>query len=133
MDKNRAKSYLMTLMVVAESDDQNHPFEMRLIQDIGEKLSLSREEINSLRSFPDISYSVPKDERERMELFYESFFLMKIDGKMEEKEMNILKQIGTVLHLNPLLVEEFILVGKEYLHKPIPEDALLNILRKYMN
>lgn len=131
--KNKEKSYLLTLILMAESDRYDYSMEDKFIQEIATRLGLSSEEVTELKGVPDIRYSFPETEQEKMHLFYELFFLMKIDGTISTREEGMLKKIGLLLHINPMMIVEFVEIAKQYLSKPIPEGMLLEVLRKYLN
>ena len=58
---------------------------------------------------------------------------MKIDGEANEEEIRLIKSIGFKLGFRPTMVDNMILVIKEYATKKVPEDALLNNIKKYLN
>ena len=119
--------------MLLESDGEEHPLEEMFIQDVGKRLGLTLDEIAQLNGVPDIAFSLPESEKEKMELFYESFFLMKMDSSISTKEEETLHQIGGLLRINPMMVQDFINIGHQYIKSPIPENVLLNILKKYLN
>lgn len=133
-DIEKKKSHLLTVLMMIDADDDEHAHEVRFIYEVGERYGFSPDEVDELRKNPyDIGYELPTEEVERMNLLYDMFFTMKIDGSINEDEANVFRTIGKLMGFNQLMLEDFIQVARQYVGQPIPEQALLNIIRKYMN
>ncbi len=131
---DKARSYILTLLMIADADNQRFSTEMGFIYHIAERLNVSEKEVNELmKGDTDIKYDLPKNELDRMMLLHELFFLMKIDGSVSEEERNLFRDLGYLLTFNKLLVDEFLSAAVKYAGKPVPSNMLLNIIRKYKN
>ena len=58
---------------------------------------------------------------------------MKIDGDVAEEEKDLVRELGVRLGFRISMIEEFIQTISKYIGKEVPDDALLDIIRKYMN
>lgn len=133
-DRNTRESYIAALLMLAEADDRDHLFEWRFIVDVAHRLGMTEEDVKRIDTHPqDLHFRLPKGEQERMNLLYHLLFLMKIDGSVGEKEIALCHELGTRLGFNYLMVDELIVIMSKYVGKLVPEKALLNIIRKYMN
>lgn len=132
--QDKAKSYVLTLLMMADADNQRFSTEVGFIYHIAERLNVSEKEVNNLmKGDTDIKYDLPKSELDRMMLLHELFFLMKIDGSVGEEERQLFRDLGYLLTFNKLLVDEFLAIAIKYAGKPVPPNMLLNIIRKYKN
>ena len=133
-DRSVKESYLATLLMMAEADNRDHVNEWRFIVHVAERLGLSEEDVKTIDQHPEnLSFDFPKDEQGRMNLLYHLLFLMKIDGRVGPKEKALCHELGTRLGFNYLMVDELIKVMEQHQGKVIPDNLLLNIIRKYMN
>ena len=78
-DKNAKKSYLMTLMMLQEVDNETAAEEEMFVYEVGLSLGLNDADIKQVKERPyEITYTLPKSQKERMNLFYHLMFLMKM-------------------------------------------------------
>lgn len=133
-DIEKRKSHLLTVMMMIDADDSEHRFEKSLAYNIGNRLGFTEQEIDELKTNPtNVAYDFPKTEVARMTILYDIFFIMKIDGNINEDEQNLFLSVGRLLGFNDMMLHEFLGVAKKYVGKVIPDDTLLNIIKKYMN
>lgn len=133
-DIEKRKSHLLTVMMMIEADNSEHKFESSLSYNIGSRLGFTAQEVDALKNDPtNVSYDFPKSEVERMTILYDIFFIMKIDGNINEDEQKLFRSLGRLLGFNDLMLTEFLEVAKKYVGQVIPDDTLLNIIKKYMN
>ena len=133
-DRATRESYIATLLMLAEADDNQSIRENRFIELVALRLGLTEEDVQRIDQHPEqLSFHFPKGEQERMNLLYHLLFLMKIDGAVTEAEVALCHQLGTLLGFNYLMVDELIAVMTQHIGRKIPDETLLNIIRKYMN
>jgi hypothetical protein len=58
---------------------------------------------------------------------------MKIDGSLGPNEIKLCHEIGLRLGFNYEMVDELITVMSEHVGRMIPQNRLLDIVRKYLN
>ncbi len=133
-DLEKRKSHLLTVMMMMDADNSEHDFERRFIYNVAARLGLTDQDVDELKENPtNIGYELPKTEVARMTIVYDIFFAMKIDGNINEDEEKLFLTVGRLLGFNDMMLKEFLGVARKYVGKPIPDDTLLNIIKKYMN
>ena len=101
---------------------------------IAVRLGLTEQDLAHIDQHPaSLSFEFPKGEQERMNLLYHLLFLMKIDGRVGPKEKALCHELGTRLGFNYLMVDDLITVMAEHEGKAVPDNLLLDIIKKYMN
>lgn len=122
------------LIYLSRADDRHHPMEDRMIREVGNMMGFSDTEIETIRHEPSQEpLEIPKREEDRLRIFYHLLFLMRIDSEVSPTEMEVCRQLGFQLNLNPFLTDELIRLMAEYAHEKLPADAMLNLVRKYQN
>lgn len=130
----RRKAIVALLALVTEADDNIDPIEVKYVKGIAQQLGLTEEDINEVLSDPErYKLKPPSHEQDRMTILYFVLFTMSIDGKIHEEEERICFKLGLRLGFNEHLTRDLIYVMKKYLNKQLPNDALLNEIRKHMN
>jgi uncharacterized tellurite resistance protein B-like protein len=120
--------------MLAEADDRDHESEIRFINNVAGRIGLSESDVREIDAHPErLTFSLPDSEADRMTVLYDLLFLMKIDGNVAEEEKEIVRELGVRLGFRISMVEEFIQTIATYVNQPVPPDALLDIIRKYMN
>jgi len=128
------ESYIATLLMMAEADDHQSRNEDRFIEQVALRLGLTADDVLRIDKHPQqLSFHLPNGEQQRMNLLYHLLFLMKIDGDVNEQEVQLCHRLGTFLGFNYLMVDELIQVMIRHVGKQIPQGTLLDIIRKYMN
>ncbi len=133
-DRSTKESYIAVLLMLAEADNRDHVNEIRFIEHVAVRLGLDKSDVERIDQHPEhLVFVLPKDEQERMNLLYHLLFLMKIDGAVGESEIKLCHEIGLRLGFNYQMVDELINIMSQHIGKPIPQNLLLDIIRKYMN
>lgn len=133
-DLKTKETYVAILLMLAEADDREHVHEIRFINHVAIRLGLTKQDVKRIDQHPEeLHFVLPKTEQTRMNLLYHLLFLMKIDGKVGEKEIKLCHEIGLRLGFNYKMVDELILVMDQHVGKTIPQNLLLDIIKKYMN
>ncbi|MGI9543536.1 MAG: hypothetical protein ACR2MX_09770 [Cyclobacteriaceae bacterium] len=133
-EEDLKRSHIAVLLMLAEADDRDHLNEDRFINYVASKLGLSESDVVEIDRHPENwVFEFPKSEKDRMNILYHMLFLMKIDGAVANEEKTLCHELGLRLGFNQMMVNELIIVMDRYAGRTIPEDTLLNIIKKYMN
>ena len=133
-ERKDKESYIAVLLMLAEADNRDHINEERFINHVAIRLGLTEQDVKAIDKHPEnLTFDFPKDEQSRMNLLYHLLFLMKIDGSVGTSEIKLCHEIGLRLGFNYQMVDELIGVMTEYIGKTIPQNKLLNIVKKYLN
>lgn len=128
------ETYIAVLLMLAEADNREHLNEIRFINHVASRLGLTEQDVQRIDQHPEeLHFVLPKDEQTRMNLLYHLLFLMKIDGRVGEKEKTLCHEIGLRLGFNYKMVDELISVMDQHIGKTITQNVLLDIIKKYMN
>jgi hypothetical protein len=120
--------------MLAEADDKDHPNETSFINNVAGRLGLGLSDIEDIETNPkELTLQMPKTPINRMTLMYDMLWLMKIDGSVVSKEKELVLEIGLRLGFRHEMIQELIDTIAMYIGKPVPNDALLNVIRKYSN
>jgi hypothetical protein len=120
--------------MLAEADDREHPNELRFINHVAGRLGMSVSEVREIDKDPtNLTFELPHTAVDRMTLMYDMLWLMKIDGAVVQDEKDLVMEIGLRLGFRQSMIEELIDVISQYIGKPVPPNALLDIIRKYSN
>lgn len=131
---DQKQTHILTLLMLAEADDFDHQNEIRFINHVAGRIGLSAEDVVEIDKHPErMNFSIPADEQDRMTILYDLLFLMKIDGSVVQEERDMVHRLGRLLGFREDMVEDFINTISEYVGVAVPPDALLNIIKKYMN
>ena len=131
---DQKQTHILTLLMLAEADDRDHVNEIRFINNVAGRIGLSESDVQEIDKHPErLTFSLPESEEDRMTVLYDLLFLMKIDGDVAEEEKELVRELGVRLGFRISMVEEFIQTIAKYVGQQVPSNALLDIIRKYMN
>ena len=131
---NQKQTHILTLLMLAEADDRDHVNEIRFINNVAGRIGLGESDVQEINMHPErLIFSLPESEEDRMTVLYDLLFLMKIDGNIAAEEKEIVCELGARLGFRISMVEEFIETIAKYVGQQVPSNALLDIIRKYMN
>ena len=131
---DQKQTHILTLLMLAEADDRDHVNEIRFINNVAGRIGLSKLDVQEIDKHPErLTFSLPESEEDRMTVLYDLLFLMKIDGDVAEEEKELVRELGVRLGFRISMVEEFIQTMAKYVGRQVPANALLDIIRKYMN
>lgn len=132
--KDRNMAILAMMVQMAEADNDLDLAEQEFILEVAYQINLNGEEVEEIFTTPEkFVLKPPKNEEDRMTILYYILFMMRLDGKILPKEEEMAYKAGLRLGFNHDMVTDMIQVMKNYLLEELPEDALLNIIRKYLN
>ncbi len=133
-ESEKRKSHILNLVLLAQADGKWHENEKKFIADVSKRIGLTEEEHADIIFHPEtVAFVVAETEPERVTMLYDMLFMMKMDGEVSSEEERICMEIGFRLGFNPMMVQEMIEVMKTYEYKQVPDDSLINILKKYFN
>ena len=131
---NQKQTHILTLLMLAEADDQDHQNEIRFINHVAGRIGLSEQDVKDIDQHPErLTFSLPVSEQDRMTVLYDLLFLMKIDGNVVEEEKELVQELGKRLGFRMDMIDEFIVVMTKYIGQVVPPNALLDVIKKYMN
>ena len=134
MDKNIAKTRLLDLYKIAISDGKIDKNEYRFIIDIAKSIGLnSNDALDIINKNIDFKITLPQSINERMQHLFQMLFLIKIDGEIHTKEINIIKNTALYLGLNLSMTDELIEVIKNYKKELVPKEEMIRIVKQHMN
>ncbi len=131
-DRNRAT--LAMLMKMVTIDNRIDPVEKKFLEDIARQLGLQKEDIDAIIQNPEkFALKPPAAEEDRMRILYYLLFMMRVDGKIRPEEEKLCYKAGLRLGFNEQLTGDMIRILKTYLDDDIPPDAMINVVKKYLN
>ena len=131
---DQKQTHILTLLMMAEADNKDHENEVRFINNVAGRIGLSALDVVEIDKHPErLTFSLPETEKDRMTVLYDLLFLMKIDGDVAEEEKELVRELGVRLGFRINMIEEFVQTMAKYVNQQVPPNALLDIIRKYMN
>lgn len=133
-DLQRNRAILALLVQIASVDQKISQHEESFIKAVADQLGVSSLELTEVFADPNaFILKPPPPERERMTILYYSLFTMRSDGRISASEEKLCYGIGLRLGFSENMTREMIDVMKRYLDKPLPDNLLLDIIKKHMN
>lgn len=131
---HKKQSHLLMLYMLAESDGNQNKQEDRFILQVGKRLGLEKEAIVAIDKNPqDLTFILPKTDEERNAVLYDLLFLMKFDGVVDQKEIELIHELAFRMGFRPTMTQEMIEVMKVHIGKPVPKNTLLDVIIKHLN
>ena len=128
------KGFIATLFKMTEADTRLHPRELEYILEAGSQIGFDRASIieigKDVEAHPLV---IPADEAQRITMLYYLLFLMRIDGDINPNEEVFAKMFGFKIGFNQLMVDDLVRIMKDHVNKRLPDDILLESVRKYLN
>ena len=132
-EEAKKQNILSIILVMSKVDNVIHDNEMMYIIQLGLSMGLTEEAIRQIAKNENPSLFVPASETDRMTILYYLIFLIKVDGKITEKEKELLHHFGLKLGFNHLMVANLVKVVEANLGNKLPPNALIEEVRKYLN
>lgn len=125
-------SLLTELIKLAGCDKQIREKEYDFIMLIAERLGVDKTTCDKL--FAEyIEFTPPKPEFDRILQFHRLVLLMNIDKKINNKELNFVKNLGIRMGLNPMATDKVLIEMHRYPGKLVPSDRLIQIFKEQHN
>ena len=128
------KSIIAMLLRLQASDHAKDIREFAYIHKVATHLGLSAHDVTSVEeAIEDYPLRPPAEEKDRMTILYYLLFLMEIDGEVTAEEEDLVKEFGLRLGFRISLTAELIDVIRKYSDTQVPQEAMLELIRKYLN
>ena len=128
------RSIIALLLKLQASDKTKDIREFAYIHKVATHLGMSADEVTEVESsIEKYTLRPPADEKERMTILYYLLFLMEIDDHVSQEEEDLVKEFGLRLGFRTGLTSDLIAVVKKYSDTRIPPDAMLELIKKYLN
>ena len=122
------------LIKLSNADHRIDANEARFISDVAKKLGLTENDVLNINNHPEqLHFTLPDNMLDRMRQLYHLLFLMGIDGNISKEEREMCRELGFRLSLNPPLTDDLINIMVDHLNGKIPEDEMVNAVKKYLN
>ena len=132
LNYNQKLSLLHNLLTLARADRIESENEVDFIYHIGAKLNILRADIDGLMS-KKVAFHPPKEEHQRIVLFYTFLVVMRIDDHLSKEEISVCKEIGFRLGLNPFAVQNLLEQILDNPKKKIPSIDVVSFFKLYHN
>lgn len=130
----KEEELIRVLVSLSRSDDDFNAREFAYILDVAVKLGMDKDRFEALvRDQAEPEWQSPPSEHERMRIFYYLLFLMKIDREVRDEEKDMIHYFGFQLGFNRAMINDFVDLVSEYKDERLPEQEMLDIIRKYNN
>ena len=80
-----------------------------------------------------VEYKQPKSEFERILQFHRMVLLMNIDKKADKRELNLIRNLGIKMGLNPFATEFILREMNNYKNNLIPPEKLIEVFKQQYN
>lgn len=128
------KSMLALFVTMSKSDHDIDENEEIFIEEMREKLGVSKEELKHIWENEDAyPLNPPKSEKHRMTIMYQLLYLVIIDGVVSNEERRFLHEVGLKLAVKPALTNDLLFTMEEHIGKELPDGLLNSIIAKYLN
>lgn len=125
-------SLLTELVKLARCDHNVREQEYEFLMTIAQSLNVNKEDFDSLFE-KYIEFTPPESEFERILQFHRLVLLMNTDKETSDVEVELLKDIGIRLGLNPMATNQVLTQMNKYHNKIIPPEKLIEIFKKQYN
>ena len=128
------KELIALLFKMVRSDHTIDQKEWAYILQVAETLGLDEGQVHEIFSNKEIYVlHPPKSERERMTILYYLLFLMKIDGHIDQREKDLIREYGFKLGFRTAMTDEMIVLIQDHAQKKFDTELMLDKIRKYSN
>jgi spore coat protein CotH len=131
---HKRQSHLLMLFMLAEAGGDQNEQEGAFILQVGERLGLKKKVIIAIDKKPqNLTFILPKTDKERNAILYDLLFLMKFDRVVDQNEIQLIHEVAFRMGFRPTMTQEMIEVMKVHIGKAVPKNALLDIIKKHLN
>lgn len=133
-DFELSKNLVALLFKLSHEDSGTGNIERNYIIYVAGELGIDLHQVEEIeKDYLNYEMEVPENEMQRMTILYYLLFLIKIDSQVSEKEIKLVKEFGFKLGFRSRLVDELTALMKEYEGERVPQEAMLEKIRKYHN
>lgn len=132
--EEKNKIILKLLVHLSKVDEGINEHEFAYLIYVCKNLDLNPELIREYAK-PDIQLNeiMPTDENDRMAILYHLLFTMNADSMIDVKEEERMYAFAFKLGFSEDMTRDFIKLMKEHSLDDLPQESMLNIIRKYNN
>lgn len=132
IESNKAIFSLVYKLI--RSDNQIHDKETSYLLNLANFLKLDPGEVQNIIKNPEEFILVPPpSEQERMTILYYMLFSMRIDKDINKNEENIVYKAGLKLGFQESMLREMINLMKKHLTTRLPKEAMIEVIKRYLN
>lgn len=133
-DFELSKNLIALLFKLSNEDQGTGGIERSYIDYVANQLGVEEYQVKEIEAnYSKFEMQIPDNEMQRMTILYYLLFLIKIDSDVTEKEVKLVKEFGFKLGFRSRLVDELTALMKEHEGKPVPQEAMLEKIKKYHN
>ena len=133
-DFELSKNLIALLFKLSDEDQGTGLIERNYIIYVAGELGIDLHQVEEIeKDFKNYEMTIPENEVQRMTILYYLLFLIKIDSQVSDKEIKTVKEFGFKLGFRSRLVDELTALMKEYEGETVPQEAMLEKIRKYHN
>jgi len=125
-------SLLADLIKLANADGQFKEEEQRFIYAIAQQIGVSPKDYTRLFN-EHIKSTPPKLEIDRIVQFQRLVLLMNVDENSNSDEINMIKNLGLKMGLNPIAIKQVLSEMHNYPNKMLPPEKLIEIFKLHHN
>lgn len=119
------KSHIMNLMTLAISDGHIDKREQELLFEIASRWGLSPNEFQEILKNPHkVKFTPPTNNQDRAYQLLDLVFMMMIDGKIRESEMDLCKTLAPSLGYPPSIVDKLVKIVVDSINQNVERDIL---------
>lgn len=94
-ERKQDRSHFRNMVLIAKADGVISEEEISLLNKIGQKISLSDEQIEAILKSPEkLAINPPASRVERFEQIVELIQMVQVDGKVDDREMKVLSRVA---------------------------------------
>lgn len=106
--------------------------EIKFLEYVAHQIGITVEDLNRIVQ-SDVQISFPSMEQERIQILYYLLFAISSDREITDEEKVYVKKLSLRMGFRPSMVGNMIEVMEKYNGKRIPDDALVNEIKPYLN
>ena len=133
-EDHQKRSIIALLFKLGMADHHESKSESDYIRQVAEFIGLPEAHLTEIQESVDsFDLAPPSNEQERMTILYYLLFLSNVDQDIREEEENLIKKFGFRLGFRPALTDDLISVLRNYANQRIPPNAMVDVIKKYLN
>ncbi len=120
------KSHLLNLIILALSDGKLDTSELDLLITIAARWGVTPNEFNDILKNPHkVKLTRPENKSERAIQLIDLVYMVMVDGKIHEGEMDICKSLAVYLGYPPSIVDKLIQLILDSINQKLERDTIL--------
>lgn len=120
------KHHIMNLIILAMSDKRLDESELLLLLDIASRWGLTPSELEDVLKNPHkVKYNPPTTIEDSVHQLIDLILMMMVDGKIQEREMDLCKALALSLGFLPSVVDDVIEFIIDGINKDVERDMLI--------